>query len=508
MNSDNPQKRILKNTIYLYIRSLVSLIIQLYTSRIVLKALGVEEFGVYQVIGGLVATFSFLNSTMSAATQRFLSYEIGLKNPERTQKVFSTAINIHVILAFVTFILIEILGIALLKSKIDLGNVDISTAIWILHFTALSLVLTITSVPYNSFLISKENMSYFAYIDILGAILKLIIALILFELQTQRLIWYAILLFIVSLIIRFLYTIICYKKYKEARYRFCWDKQLLRNMTTFSTWTTLSAFSYMIKSQGISIILNFFFGPILNAAVGIANQVNAAVRTFSQNFQMSFMPQIVKTYAQKDYETMNKITYSGAKLSTYLLIAVSIPIILEIHFILKIWLSQIPQYTPIIISLILIESIVQTMTCTGNTAIRATGKIKWFEILTNGTELIAIPIILLYLYVGKIYYIPFIIIIVFIFLSNIIKLYFIHKQIKGFNINTYITDIFIKPCLFIFISIIVPCLLKFTIPEGVIQFIIVSISFEISLILLIYKYGLNNHEINLLQNIINKIRKK
>ncbi|MEJ8764196.1 oligosaccharide flippase family protein [Phocaeicola sp. HCN-40430] len=508
MDNKNSQKRILKNTIYLYIRSLVSLIIQLYTSRIVLKALGIEDFGVYQVIGGIVTMFSFLNSTMSAATQRFLSYEMGLNNSERIQKVFSTAINIHIILALFTFIIIEILGIILIKSKIDLGNVDTTTAIWILHFTSLSLVLTITSVPYNSFLISKENMSYFAYIDILGAFLKLIVALILFELNTHRLIWYAVLLFIVSFIIRLLYSFICHIKYKEARYNFYWDKQLAHNMTTFSIWTTLSAFSYMIKSQGISVILNFFFGPVLNAAIGIANQVNAAVKTFSQNFQMSFMPQIVKTYAQQDYSNMNKLIYSGAKLSTYLLIAISIPIILEINFILNLWLSQVPQYAPIIISLILIESIIQTMTCTGNTAIRATGKIKWFEILTNGVQLIAIPIFLLYLSINKIYFIPFVIIILSIIISNIIKLFFIRKHIKDFDIYTFIKDIFIKPCLFILLSIIIPYLLKFIITEGIIRAIITCISFEALLILVIYKYGLNNYEKALIQNIIIKITKR
>lgn len=499
---EKASKRILKNTVFLYMRSIISLILKLYTSRIVLDALGVENFGVYQVIGGLVTMFSFLNSTMAAATQRFLSYEIGIGDNMRIRKVFSTTINIHIILSVIIFLLVESIGLYFLNTKLDIGKVDKTVAEWVLHFTALSLVLTINSVPYNSLLISRENMSYFAYIDIIGEILKLLVGFSLTLFTSDKLIYYAVLMFVVALIVRLAYTIICHRKYIESHYLWIWDKTLLKKIASFSGWTTLSAISFMVKTQGITLILNIFLGPLLNAAMGIANQVNSAIRTFSQNFQMSFMPQIVKTYAREEYTTMNQLIFSGAKMSTYLLMALAGPVMLEINYLLDLWLITIPQHTNILVILILIESILQTMTCTGNTAVRATGKVMWYEIVFNGVELLALPIAILLLYINTQYYIPFLVIIGFTIGSSFIKLFFLKKLVPKFKKENYLINIFFKCTIFMILSLVIPSVLFSHMNEGIFKLLLNSGIYELIFLSCIILIGLNKQEKRLVISII------
>lgn len=496
---------ILKNTLFLYIRSIISLLIKLYTSRLVLEGLGIEEFGVYQVIGGLVAMFSFLNSTMASSTQRYLSHAIGLNDIKLSQKIFSTTINIHLIISLIIFILIESIGCYFLYNKINIGTINVDTAKWILHFTALSLVLTINSVPYNSLLISKEDMSYFAYIDILGELLKLFIGLSLSLFLSHRLIYYSFLMFLVTLSIRILYIIVCHKNYKESKYIYIWDNNLLAEMLSFSGWTTLSAISLMIKTQGLSILLNVSLGPLLNSALGIANQVNSAVKNFSQNFQMSFMPQIVKSYAREEYSTLNILIFSGAKLSTCLLLIISIPVMLEINYLLSLWLVNVPNYAGPIVIFLLTESILQCITCTGNTAIRATGNVKKYEIYYNLLDLLSLPISILILYKFSHYYIPFICIIIFTILSSLVKIAFLKKQIPFFNAQIYIKDNFIKLPLLVILSIIIPLIFKVYFESGIIRLILLTCSFEVVFILFLYCFAFNKSEKQIFINVIHKI---
>ena len=502
------KKRILKNTIFLYIRSLFTLIISLYSSRLILEALGVENFGVYQLVGGVVAAVSFLNSTLSSATQRFLAYEIGLGNSSKIQKTFSMAVNVHLIFSLILFAVIMGVGAYLLNNHLDIGSVNKMDAILVLLFSALSMVLTVNSVPYNSFLVAQENMAYFAYIDIFGALLKLGVVFLLFVFDSKRLVLYALFLFIVSFIVQVLYYTVCRIKYGDARYSRFWDAKLAKTMLSFSGWTSLSAFAYMIRTQGLSIILNIFFGPLLNAAIGISNQVNAAVRTFSQNFQMSFAPQIVKSYARSEYEKMNNLIFSGAKLSTYLLIIFSLPIIIETDYILHLWLKTVPPYAPLIVKLVLIETIIATLTCTGNQAIRSTGNVKFFELSYNLFEIFSLPLIILILYFFKVYYLPLVIIILFMFLSSFIKLHFLKKQIPGFNMKNYVLSVMAVTIILTIISVIFPTYLCNELSPGFVRFVINSLVFEISFWGLVIWKGLNQAEREMLKGVVNKIIKK
>ena len=502
------KNRIIKNTFYLYIRSIFSLALKLYTSRLVLLELGVENFGVYQLIGGLVGMFSFLNSTMAAATQRFISYEIGLGKRGNVSKMFSSTINIHIIFGIIIFILIEIIGQILVQTKLEIGSVDTETVKWVLHFTALSTVLTVISVPYNGLLISKEDMKYFAYIDLFGVFLQFIVALLLTFISSNKLIYYSFLMFLISAVLRIIYSIICAIKYSDIRYKFVWDTALMKRIFSFSSWTTLSAITYMVKNQGVSVILNAYLGPIVNAAVGIGNQVNNAIKAFSQNFQMSFMPQIVKNYAGQDFQQMNKLIVSGAKLSTILLVAISVPVMLECDNILHLWLKDVPPNTSIIVILILIETIFQTMTCTGNTAIRATGNVRRFEVIYNSVELVSLPCILLWLYLTPQYYVPFIVFIIFIIASNFVKVGFLKRQIPLFSKLSYIKEIFFQLPLIVVFSVIIPIILKTVMEESFIRFCLEAFLFESIFIAITYIGGLNKEEKQIIKNAINLILKK
>jgi O-antigen/teichoic acid export membrane protein len=460
------------------------------------------------VIGGLVMMFSFLNSTMAAATQRFLSYEIGLGDPIRIRKVFSTIVSIHILLSIIVFILIESVGVYFLNTKINLGDVNKFTAQCILHFTALSLVLTINSVPYNSLLISKENMSHFAYIDIAGEVMKLFVGFSLALFTSNKLIYYAILMFMVAFTIRVTYIIVCHRKYPENRYMAIWDKDLIKQIATFSGWTTVSALSFMVRTQGVSLILNVFLGPFLNAAVGLSTQINSAVKTFSQNFQMSFVPQIIKTYAQQEYGVMNHFIFSGAKLSTYLLMILAGPVMLNISYLLNLWLIKVPPYTAPIVILVLVESIIQVMTCTGNVAIRATGRIMWYEMLYSGIGLLALPVMILMLYKFTFYYIPFLIVIAFTIISSFVKLLFLKKEIQNFDIANYIINIFIKSTLFMVCSITIPIIVTHCINNSFWKLVLSSVLYESILFFCIIMIGLNIKEKLLIKSLTRKIMSK
>lgn len=502
------KNRILKNTFFLYFRSITTLLLALLTSRVVLEALGAEDFGVYQVVGGLVAAISFLNSTMSSATQRYLAFEIGIGNRKKIKKTFATAVNVHFMFSAIVFVIIMIAGEYFLQNHLELGNVDISVARWVLLFSSLSVVLTINSVPYNAFLIAQENMSYFAYIDILGAILKLCVGYAILWFSDHRLVLYALLMFFISLILRLLYIIVTKSKYEDAKYYFVWDTKLMKNMLGFSGWVSLAAFAYMIKTQGLSVILNIFFGPLINAAIGIGNQLNSAVRTFSQNFQMSFAPQIVKTYATKEYENMNKLILSGAKLSTYLLIFFSMPIIIETEYILGIWLKEVPSYTPVIVRIILIETLFETFTSTGNKAIRATGNVKKFEISYNLFQLLSLPTIIIYLSYGHLYYVPSLIIAIFIFLSTFIKIHFLKKQIPGFNRKEYINQILVRSICIILFSSIGSFSLCYIMNTSLLRFLLNIVLSESCFFFSVFFLGMTIEEKLMLKNVINKVLRR
>lgn len=375
--------RIAKNTIALYIRSFVSMLITLYASRILLKTLGVDDFGIYNVVGGVVMLFSFLNSSLVVSTQRFLNYEMGRGNYKRINDIFCTSVNIQLFVAVGIFIIGEVIGLFVLYNYLSIPEERIHIAFWVLQFSILTLVVNIISVPYNAFIIAKEDMKSFAYIDILNALLKLLVIFIIGLFGRDKLFLYALLILFVQIIIRIIYSIYCNQKYLETKFHFYWEGELMKEMLSFSSWTSLSAITYLLNNYGISILYNIFYGVAINAAIGIANQVNAAILGLVGNFTTSFNPQITKNYASGDWDRVELLHFTGSKFSFFLMSILAAPIILNVDSILYLWLDNVPPHTGAFSQIILCIALITSLTSTSNTLVRSTGRIKGYELILN-----------------------------------------------------------------------------------------------------------------------------
>ena len=305
-------KRIAKNTLLLYIRMLFLMAVSLYTSRVVLQALGVEDFGIYNVVGGVVAMFGFLNAAMSSSTQRYLTFELGRGDMSRLRTVFCTSVNIHALISLVIVLLAETIGLWFFYQKMIIPEERLNAAMWVYQFSVLSSVVMVMNVPYNASIVAHERMSAFAYISILEVLLKLLIVFLLQVVCWDRLAFYAFLVFLVQLGIRFIYGIYCRKHFKETAFRWLWDKVMFREMLSFAGWNLWGNCAGVAFTQGINLLLNMFFGPVVNAARGIAVQVQSAVQQFSLNFQTAVNPQITKSYAVQDYGYMHSLIFRSS----------------------------------------------------------------------------------------------------------------------------------------------------------------------------------------------------
>ena len=353
-------KRIAKNTLLLYVRMLFMMAISLFTSRVILGTLGVEDYGIQNVVGGIVAMFGFLNGSMSSATQRYITFALGKGDKDRLQTVFCTALQIHALIAVIIVLLGETVGLWFLYNKMQLPADRMDAAFWVLQCSIVSTVVMIVSVPYNACIIAHEKMSAFAYISVLEAVLKLVIVYLLLVFPFDKLIVLAVLTLLVQLFIRFCYSIYCHRHFEETKYRHVWDKTLFREMNGFAVWSLWGNLSVVLYTQGLNMILNVFFGPVVNAARAIAVQVQGAVQQFVGNFQMALNPQITKNYAAGNLEQMHSLMFRSARFSFLLLFFLSLPVLLETEFILTLWLKTVPDnaviFTQIMICISLPEN--------------------------------------------------------------------------------------------------------------------------------------------------------
>ena len=355
-NSSN-SKRIAKNTVMLYIRMFFTMCISLFTSRVVLNTLGVSDFGLFNVVGGVITVMSFLNSGMIASTQRYMAYALGEGDKDKLIKVFSTSINIHAIICFFAVLLGETLGLWFVNTHLNLPEERMVAANWVYQASIISFVIGVMSVPYNAAIIAHEKMSAFAYVSIIEVCLKLFIVYLLLITPFDKLISYSVLVVLVTVFIRLCYTIYCKRHFVECIYHFVHDKKLLYEMSSFAGWSIIGNIGYTMKDQISNIILNMFFGTTINAARGISLTVATSVNTFSKNFTMAIDPQIIKQYSSGNIKDSRYYTYLGSKYSFYLLTIVSIPLMVNIEEVLALWLVVVPKYTGILVNLSLIVSL-------------------------------------------------------------------------------------------------------------------------------------------------------
>ena len=385
-------KRIAKNTLMLYIRMLLVMAVTLYTSRVVLNSLGIEDYGIYNVIGGMTIMFGFFQSSLSNATQRYLNVALGKNDKNEASHIFSLSQLIYFCFSILVFIIAEIIGLWLIYNKLTIPPNRIAAAIWVFHTTVISLFFTINGIVYNSALIANENMKVYAYLGVLEAILKLIIAYILLSSSIDRLKLYSVLYMLVTIFIQAFYAIICLTKYAESRFKFYWNTKLFREIFNFACWNGIGTATYALNQQGINILYNLFFGPIINAANGIATQVNGAVTKFSLNFYTAVQPQIVKSYASGEYNYFRLLIFNSSRYSFYLMSILSIPLILKIDYILQIWLGTVPDNTNIFAIWTLIYGLINTLTNPFWMAIQAIGHLKKYVLIGSFIFLLAFPL--------------------------------------------------------------------------------------------------------------------
>lgn len=498
-NAKENNKRIAKNTLLLYCRMLFLMAVSLYTSRVVLNALGVEDFGIYNVVGGIVAMFTVLSGSLSAAISRFITYELGKGNSNDLNRIFSSAVTIQLGLAGIIIVLAETIGLWFLNVKINIPEIRMEAANWVFQFSIITFSINLISVPYNASIIAHEKMSAFAYISILEAVGKLTIAYLIVISPMDKLIFYSILMCVVALIVRFTYGNYCKKHFSECNYHFIWDKQLLKQMFGFAGWNFIGATSAVLRDQGGNVIINLFCGPTVNAARAVAFQVNTAIHGFVSNFMTALNPQITKSYAANEHNYMMTLIYQGARLSFYMLLLLSLPVIINTHYILTLWLKIVPEHTVLFVQLILIFGMSEALSQPLITAMLATGKIRNYQIIVGGLQMMNLPVSYILLRNGIF---PEIVIIVAILFSQcclITRLLMLHYMIK-LSIKKYIMKVYINVFAVALISSIIPLILKYNMTESLLNFATITILSILYTGVVIYFIGCTNEERNFLNN--------
>lgn len=391
---------IAKNTFILYGRMVFSMLVSLYTSRVVLNTLGVEDFGVYNVIGGVVAMFSFINGSMSGATSRFITYELGRGNYISLKETFSSALIVHLIIALFILVLSETVGLWFMENKLVIPEQRMFAARWVYQFSILASIIGIIQVPYNACVIAHEKMNVYAYVEMLSVSLKLIVVFLIQLASNDRLILYALLLVLVNIIILSLYIWYSYNSFEESHFEFVWRPNILKSMLTFSGADLYGNASVVLRQQGVNVVLNMFFGPIVNAANGIATTVNSVTMNLVANVSTAFRPQIIKKYASTELQEMFHLIKISAMISLLLFLTVAVPLILEMEFVMTIWLGQLPKYSADFCRILLIFSSCTVVTSVLNIGIHATGKIYLISFISGTIIWLAVPIIYCFLLQG------------------------------------------------------------------------------------------------------------
>lgn len=388
-NSSSNNQRIAKNTLLLYVRMLFMMLVGLYTSRVVLQTLGVQDFGIYNVVGGVITMLGFLSGSLGAASSRYITYDLGKGELNVMKRTFGNIMTIHLVLALIILLIGETLGLWFVMEKLNIPSSRQTAALWVYQFSIFTSMIAVISAPFNAVIIAHEKMSAFAYISIYDALAKLLIVYLLLVLSFDKLIVYAILIFVVQCSSMAIYNIYSIRHFEETRAKPAYDKKLFKEIFAFAGWTMNGNLAVMGYTQGLNIVLNLFFGPAVNAARGIAVQVQNIAQQFCTNFQMALNPQITKSYAQDNLQYMHKLIITSSKFSFFIMSFIALPLMLEAEQVLHWWLGVVPAHTVNFLRLILCVSLLFTLSNPIIISVHATGKLKKFQII-EGTMLLSI----------------------------------------------------------------------------------------------------------------------
>lgn len=480
------------NTLFLYFRMLFSMAVNLYTLHVVLNTLGISDYGIYGVVSGIAVLFSFLKNSINGATSRFLTFELGCSSKEKLKKIFSAALTIHILIAGIIFILTETVGLWGLGNKIVIPIERIPAANWVFQLSIISIMISVIQVPYSAMIIAHERMNVYAYIEILNYTLQLLAVYFLSVVGSfDKLILYAALLLGVSSFITLVYKFYCVKNFSACRYKLRWEKEIIYPMLKFSVWDLYGNMAVVTKLQGINILFNLYFGVAVNSAYSIATLVDSAIINFSGNFLAAVRPRIVKYYAANEIERMEHLIINSAKISFFLLFFTSLPLIIENHFILHFWLTNVPEYTVLFCQLNYINSLQASMFFVLIFAIHATGQIRSFSFISGSIYLLVIPISYFLLKAGYSPIVPFIvntILFVFYFAASLIMT---HLLIPQFSLGRFLFKVVFICFATLLIASIIPIYLHYCFVEGWLRFIIVVVTSTVSTALSGYFIMLN-----------------
>lgn len=490
--TDN-NKRIAKNTLLLYFRMLLMMFVTLFTSRVVLDKLGVTDYGIYNVVGGVVAMLGFLNSSMSNAVQRYLSFEIGKNNEAGVNRIFNVSLFAHAGIAVFVFVVMEIVGVWYLNTHMNIPAERMDAANWVLQCSIFTTLFTIVQVPYNAIIISKEQMGIYAYISILEVVLKLLVVYMLAIGNFDKLKLYSVLIMVVTIGIVMIYRFYCTRKYKEAKFKFIKDWNLLKQIVGFASWNMLGELAWVFTGQGVNIILNSFFGPVVNAARGLAEQVNGAVNRFVANFQTAVNPQLIKNYASDQLGEMNTLLFRSTRFSYYLLLSLSLPIILKMDFILHLWLKEVPDYTTGFCQLVLVSSLVSTLSNLLAQVARAYGKIRNYQIIVSIFLFLNFPLSYIVLKFGGSPLSTMFVNIGINAMLLFVRLRLTNRMIQ-MTYGSFIRNVLFPVIIVTAVALVIPLTIYFMLDNSIISFIIVCLVSFVSVGVSTYALGMNANE--------------
>lgn len=490
--SDN--KRIAKNTIFLYIRMMVVMLVSLYTSRVILDTLGASDYGIYNVVGGIVTIVSFLNSALGGSTSRFLTFALGEKNLNKQKSTFGACLNLHIGVALLVLILGETIGLWFFYEKMVIPDDRMVAAFWVYQFSILTTMVSFTQVPYNASLIAHEEMSIYAYVGLYEALSRLVIAYVITISPIDNLIFYGLLLLINTVAVQLFYRLYAIKHFVECRFSIVKDKTLYKKLLNYSGWDLFGNLALVCQGEGVNLLLNVFFGPIVNAARAIAFQIQGAVTQFVSNFMTAVRPQVIKNYAEGNINKMYTMTFYAAKFSYILMLALVVPIICEIRFILSIWLGNaVPDETALFAVIVLITYTWRTFHIAALMPYHAIGKIKTGNITIGSLMIAALPIGYVLFKLGCPAYSIFLAIFAIEIVSVFVMYWLIHRY-EYFPYWYVLTKILLPCGLVTLCTIILPTLITNLMEDGWCRLFTVGFSTEISLLLSALYLGLNKEE--------------
>lgn len=470
-----------------------SMLVALYTSRVILNALGEDDYGIYGVVGGIVVFFNIIQGSLNAAISRFITFELGKGDSDRLSRVFSTSVNIQVLMSVVFLVFAEVIGVWFLEYKMNIPEGRMYAAHWVLQCSILSFVVGLLSVPYNATIIAHEHMGAFAYLSILSTFLNLGVALIINYVPFDKLIFYAFCIVGINVLMRIIYGIYCKIHFQEATWHFVKDKALVKEMAGFAGWNFLGASSGVLLSQGVNILMNIFFGVAVNAARSIASQVDNAVNMLVNNFTMALNPQITKSYASGDLSYMHDLVCKGAKYSFFIMLIPSFPILLETPQILELWLKQVPNFTIVFVRLTILISLVSVLSQTLITSMLATGRIKKYQIIISSLSYSIFIFAYLAYRLGLPPYASYIIQLIVFVIELGARLLLLRGMIS-LSIREYAISVILKIMVVVIVASIIPVLVMLSMHESLLRLFFICILSVVSVLLTIYGLGLSSDE--------------